>query len=471
VLFTGRSTYVVDTATLRVLRRIPVSGAARGLSPDGRSAALGAFDGSVAILDLRTGERRSLAGRHEDLVRALSFSADGRTLATTAGDGRVLVRDVRTGAVRETLTGQTGGINTLRFSEDGDTLYTAGLDGRIIAWDVGGDRRLARPFRAGDENFGYPPPLAISPSGRTVAAGLSDGRVRLHDARTLRRLRDLPGIADRPVSVVEFSPDGRSIAATGLTGTVELRDATSGRRVRPPSRDLGAAAHAMAFSPDGNRLAVADIEGNLRLLDPGSGKVLRAARLAGFPPHISYSPDGAMLAIGLAERGTELRDGRSLQPVARLPRSAGDDGWWVRFSPDGRLLAVTSSHYTQLWDVAERRRIGPPLRGHEGLLFTSEFSPDGRTLATTASDGSVILWDVASRRSLGELPGRLGQISSRFTPDGRRLFVLHELGTAQRWEVSPDAWSAHACRVAGHELTRADWEQLVPDQDYRAVCS
>jgi hypothetical protein len=25
--------------------------------------------------------------------------------------------------------------------------------------------------------------------------------------------------------------------------------------------------------------------------------------------------------------------------------------------------------------------------------------------------------------------------------------------------------------VAGHELTRADWEQLVPDQDYRAVCS
>ncbi len=195
LLFIGRATYVVDAATLRVRRRIPVGGTP-GLSPDGRSAALGGLNGSVAILDLRTGERRTLAGRHEDRVRALAFSVDGRTLATTAGDGRVLIWDLRSGEVRETLTGQTGAINNLRFSDDGRTLYTAGLDGRIIVWDIDGDRRLARPFRAGDENGGYPPPLAISPSGRTVAAGLSDGRVRLHDARTLRRLRDLPGIED-----------------------------------------------------------------------------------------------------------------------------------------------------------------------------------------------------------------------------------------------------------------------------------
>ena len=470
LLFIGRATYVVDAATLRVRRRIPVGGTP-GLSPDGRSAALGGLNGSVAILDLRTGERRTLAGRHEDRVRALAFSVDGRTLATTAGDGRVLIWDLRSGEVRETLTGQTGAINNLRFSDDGRTLYTAGLDGRIIVWDIDGDRRLARPFRAGDENGGYPPPLAISPSGRTVAAGLSDGRVRLHDARTLRRLRDLPGIEDGWVSVVEFSPGGRSIAVTGLTGTVELRDAATGRRVRPPLRSLGAPAQAMAFSPDGGRIAVADLEGNLRLLDLDSGKVRRAPRLAGFPAHLSYSPDGGLLAIGLAEGGTALRDGRSGQLVARPAHRFGDEGWWVRFSPDGRLLAVTSDHYTQLWDVATRRRIGSPLRGHEGVVFTSEFSPDGRTLATSGSDGSVILWDVESRRSLGKLPGPLGQISSRFTPDGQGLFVLHELGSAQRWEMSPDAWSKHACRIAGRELTRAEWEQLVADQDYRRVCS
>ena len=464
-------TFVVDAATLRVRRRIPVGGIgfSPGLSSDGHTAALGGEDGSVTILDLRTGERRTLKGRHEDLVRALAFSADGRTLVTTAGDGRVLVWDLRSGEVRETLTGHTGAVNTLKLSDDGRTLYTAGLDGRIIVWDLAGDRRLARQFQAGGENSGYPPPLAISPSGRTVAVGLPGGGVRLHDARTLRRIRDLPGIEDRAVAAVEFSPDGRSIAVTGMAGTLELRDAGTGRRMRPPLR-LDAPSQAMAFSPDGGRLAVADVAGNLRVLDLGSGKVRRASLLGGFPAHLSYAPDGGMLAIGFEEGGTELRDGRSLKLVGRLLAGDEDLVGWVRFSPDGRLLAVTSSHNTQLWDVAERRRSGPPLRGHEGVVFTSEFSPDGRTLATSGSDGSVILWDVGSRRSLGKLPGRIGQISGRFTPDGRRLFVLHELGGAQRWEVSPDAWSKHACRVAGRELTRAEWEELVPDQDYRRVC-
>jgi hypothetical protein len=51
------------------------------------------------------------------------------------------------------------------------------------------------------------------------------------------------------------------------------------------------------------------------------------------------------------------------------------------------------------------------------------------------------------------------------------VFVLHELGAAQRWEVSPDAWSRQACRVAARELTPAEWDALVPDQDYRRVCS
>ena len=166
---------------------------------------------------------------------------------------------------------------------------------------------------------GYPPPLAISPSGRTVAAGLPDGGVRLHDARTLRRLRDLPGIENRPVAAVEFSPGGRSIAVTGLASTVELRDVATGRRMRPPLR-LGAPAQTLAFSPDGDRLAVAEIDGDLRLLDLGSGKVRRGPRLAGFAAHLSYSPDGGML-IG-RRRKWHRAARRSVSPARGPPSPA-----------------------------------------------------------------------------------------------------------------------------------------------------
>ena len=468
------ATLVVDAATLQVLRRIPVGGYTGGLSPDGRSVALGAPNGGVSILDLRSGELRTLKGRHEDRVHGLVFTPDGRTLMTRSDDGRVLVWDVESGRVRETLEGHAGPVPTFTLDEDGRTLYTGGLDDRIIVWDIAGDRRLARPFAEPFRKSGllldYPPPLAVSPSGETVAAGLPDGGIRMHDARTLRRLPDLPGLEDEPVWVSEFSPDGETIAVTGESGTTELRDAASGRRVRPPLPGLGAPAQAMAFSPDGGRLAVADLDGNLRVVDLETGDVERT-ELPGFPIGMSFSPDGALLAIGQRDADSELRDADSLEVVGHLANPTGDIDRWVRFSPDGSMLAVSSdAGYTQLWDVSSREPIGAPLAGHEGWVYNAEFSPDGRMLATSSDDG-VILWDVESRRALGPLPGRFSAVSARFSSDGRRLFVLHENGEAERWEVSPDAWSQYACRIAGRELTEAEWEELVPDQGYQPVCS
>ncbi len=391
--------------------------------------------------------------------------------------------------MRETLTGHSGRVTHVNVSDDGRTLYTTGSDSRIIVWDIAGDRRLAQPFPGGNPlGEGLVPALAVSPDGRRLAAGLRGGGVRLRDARTLRLLGELPGIEGDVVLAVEFSPDGRTMAVTGSGGSVELRDASSGRRIRPPlpgvRSGLGAPggpnwaprpssdAQALGFSPDGDRLAVADLLGNIRLLDLSSGRVHDGPQLPTVALSLSFSPDGKLLAIALADHGTELRDSRSLRVVAHLSNGAGEDAdRGVRFSPDGRLLAVTSYQgYTQLWDVASRRRAGRRLTGHEGGVLGAEFSPDGRMLATTGGDGTAILWDVASRRALGTLPGPLGWVAARFTPDGRHLFVLRDSGDAERWEVDPDAWSEYACRVAGRELTRAEWSEFVPDQDYRRVC-
>ena len=37
-------------------------------------------------------------------------------------------------------------------------------------------------------------------------------------------------------------------------------------------------------------------------------------------------------------------------------------------------------------------------------------------------------------------------------------------------DLSPKAWSDHACRIAGRDLTPREWREAVPEQAHRRVC-
>ena len=73
-------------------------------------------------------------------------------------------------------------------------------------------------------------------------------------------------------------------------------------------------------------------------------------------------------------------------------------------------------------------------------------SPNGRTLATGGDDGTVRLFDVATRTPLGvTLPGLSNTPTAPlFTPDGAFLFAVSVGGRAYRWDVRP-AVMGQAC--------------------------
>jgi hypothetical protein len=112
---------------------------------------------------------------------------------------------------------------------------------------------------------------------------------------------------------------------------------------------------------------------------------------------------------------------------------------------------------------------GRPLRANAAVL-TVDLSADGGLLATTSTDRTGRLWDVATGRPVGAALSGSGRdpIAAAFV-DGERLAVLHDRGGVA-WDLTPEAWAAHACAVAGRPLTRAEWESALPRHDYAPVC-
>jgi WD40 repeat protein len=117
--------------------------------------------------------------------------------------------------------------------------------------------------------------------------------------------------------------------------------------------------------------------------------------------------------------------------------------------------------------------VGRPFEAHTARVTSLVFSPDGRRLATAGADGTVALWDVPTRKPIGP-PLTLEPetyVSATFSPDGSHLFAVSTRGQGVRLDASPEAWKRHACLVAGRDLTVREWEELLPERPYRAVCS
>jgi WD40 repeat protein len=484
------ATYMIDAERLELLQRWPVGDIAGTVSSDGSTFALGSMEGAVRLLDLRSGRVRRLEGGHDGSVVRMGFTRDRRTLVTSGADGMLIVWDVTAGQVRETLSGHANfPIWGLDVSADGRTAYSAG-DERSFVWDLAGDRRLVRPFATDrpfvpDDGDTLPRGLALSPDGRTLALGNSDGTVDLIDADTLRPQASLPALHGF-VAALAFSRDGRVLAAAGQHGEVTLWDARTLRR-RGALTGLRTTTQTLAFSPDGRLLAAAELGdppetdtadytgGGVRVWDVRR-RALTGVRFQLSSPSIAFSPDGALLAAASSApttTPTQIRDTYSGRLVAQL--STSDLGRSVAFSRVGDLLAT--GHYEgtgQLWSTETWKPVGRPLEGHDGEpLLWIEFSPDASTLATAGLDGTVGLWDVTTQTPIGT-PLTIEPetyAAADLSPDGSLLFAVSTGRRAVRWDVSPEAWKRHACRVAGRELTQREWRDALPARPYRTVCA
>ena len=280
-------------------------------------------------------------------IFSVVFSPDGAVLASGTSYNTVTLWDVATRARIASLEGHTGGVRSVSFSPDGTMLASASMDNTVKLWDVATRTNTATLSGHTDGVRS----VSFSPDGAMVASGSLDGTVKLWDVTTRAHIATLSGHTDNVFSV-SFSPDGTTLASGSNDRTVKLWDVAT--RTNAATLEHRAWAYSVDFSSDGTTLA---------------------------------ATSGSRV---------ELWDVPTKEKIATLyPRTYDESISSVSFSPDGAVLALGSGYKTvELWDVATKEKI-VHFSGHTRGVYSVDFSPDGTMLASSAWDGKVKLWDTS----------------------------------------------------------------------------
>ena len=354
-------------------------------SPDGTFLAASAMQ-SVVIWEVAT--RRHSAIDIPGLAMPLAWSPDGQLLAVGLvnpdGDrAKLLVLDRGT---RSVTTSMAPGAEILALAWPDGLVVATRIDGTVERWNPStGEGAQIR-------SLGFSHDLAVSPDGRSVAFGRSNGGVQILDPRG--GVQHLGSREGTPRSVAWSRTD--LLAWGGNDGTIVVWDLADDRpllRLEGHTRPI----ESMGFSADGALLVSREQESGLTLVwEATSGRIV--SRLPGWTEPSSTSltttiathPSRPLLAaVGPDQRSVDVWSldpaGLELQPeldavsytTARVvlvgDKGVGKTGLGWRLS-HGEFKEHPSTHGQQFWVVDE--------------------------LATTRSDGArceVVLWDLAGQ--------------------------------------------------------------------------
>ena len=429
-------------------------------SPDGKSLATAAYDGTTQIWDAGTGKLLHVLDDGGGAIRKLAFSADGTLLVTGGSDGAVRVWRIPTGGRYFYFVGHKGGVTDVAFDPTGTFVVSTSLDGTARVWQVAGvEQGTLAALLSGHR--GAVVSAAFSPNGQRLVTGGIDATARLWDARITQSLRVIArerGPVDAAVAtsgrdlvyrkgaILEVRgsasgslPVGAGPVALSPTGVVAFVKHGDVQVDGVPGGDAVATLHptappvALAFDDDATHVVTADAAGRVAIWEIAHGRRVRSFDTGRAPTRVALSRD---LVVATGSSNGVVRLWGEAGTVLHVLRGAGGAITDLRFDPAGRRLVSASAGASRnaiVWDVRSGSRLHI-LVGHFGTVTAASFSTDGRWILT-AGPISAGLWPADSGRLLFYLRGPTDLLTdAEWEPNSYRVVTAARDGTVRAYD-------------------------------------
>ena len=235
-----------------------------GFSPDSKTIAAYDREGTLATIDLASGNSLNLQSpstpeTRSKRWRARSANRDLDLLAEDQGDGTIAIRDLKN-QTETVLKTSTRRIESLTLSPDGSSLVVTNRSDGMSWWNLENPDEPVVRSKASRVHF--------SADGSTLVSAHNDGSTTIWDAHGYRE-RNRIQLAERsPGTRLVLSHNGSLLAAThgfqDYENIISLWDTETGEEVGTLNGHKQGI-WSLVFSPDGKTLASSGSERNIRL--------------------------------------------------------------------------------------------------------------------------------------------------------------------------------------------------------------
>lgn len=412
---------------------------------------------SIALWDLRTGQRLGVLQGLSERMDDLAFSSDGSLLAATTYS-TLAFWSIPNGQVLFTQVQES--TSTLAFSPDGTLLAEGTEQGLVTLWEISALKTLAHTLTgttppAEPGSFQALPletplvPLSFAPMPLPTAAPGAFSPTHLSQITSVGQ------VGQGTLETAKWTPDGQTLFVGGSQGifayqtdTLELQ-----AHAQPETwvEDL------IAF-PDHTYLLAGTQEGSVQTF-----KTEGAATNWGAGDNPQLSPNGQWLFMKDTEGAFALWNLTAPEILSTTLPEFGNR--LATFSPDNQHLAFGSWEGTvYLWNL-DTAQIEQSFGGPQAWITSLAFSEDGQKLAAGAGDGSLWVWQTRTGAPLLHLEiypvGDYEDYAENwltalsFSRDGHTLLVGAHLGQIQAFNLPDGAQLQTFPSLAGEITTLA----------------